>query len=61
MASMRNEKPRRQNTALFVTEARLNNAKEFSPYRKKTQHFTISQINLLMLFEKIIPVYSRIL
>jgi hypothetical protein len=35
------------------------NIEEFSPYRKKTQHFTITKVNWLTLFEEIIAVYSE--
>jgi hypothetical protein len=37
----------------------LNNIKEFIPYLKRTQHFSFTMINWLMLFKKIIPVCTR--
>jgi hypothetical protein len=40
-------------------EARLNIIKEFSPYLKRTPHFSITKINWLMLFKEIMAVYSE--
>jgi hypothetical protein len=41
-------------------EARLNNIKEFSPYRKEnTAHVTVTKINWLTLFKEIIAVCCR--
>jgi hypothetical protein len=41
--------------SLFEAQASLNSVLT----SKKTQHFTITKINLLMLIEEIIPVYSE--
>jgi hypothetical protein len=35
----------------------LTEIKKFSPTSKKTQHFSTTKINLLMLFKEIIPVF----
>jgi hypothetical protein len=37
----------------------LNNIKEFISYLKRTQHFSFTMINWLMLFKEIIPVYTE--
>jgi hypothetical protein len=48
-------------TAYYPFEAggRLNNIYEFSRTAKKTQHFTVTNINWLTLFKEIIAVYSK--
>jgi hypothetical protein len=43
----------------FEAEARQSDIYQFSPYRKQTQHFSITKINLLMFYKEVIPVYTE--